>query len=310
MPGMRALRATLLLFLAGISTAAWAQPIAIPVGPRPESVTRGWGGSFYVSIQGTPDPGDGEIRRLDLPGGAVTPFVAGLNDPRGITFTGEFLVVTDTTRVWIVDQQGNARVLAEAAAFPHPIEFLNDAAAEPGGRSVLVTEMGARSQIRDPATQLLWPLDSFSATTWTIEARSRIYRVTLDGAVAEVVSPSRKLLVINGVGLANRPGHLLAVDFFFGSLVEIKPGRRPTRTTLATGFRGADGVEQDAEGNIYVSTFENGAVWKLDRDGETVQVLLSGVGPRSTADFYLDEPGHRLLVPHTANGTILLLPTE
>ena len=47
----------------------------------------------------------------------MSPFVAGLNDPR-VTFTGEFLVATDTTRVWIIDEQGNKRVLAEAAAFP------------------------------------------------------------------------------------------------------------------------------------------------------------------------------------------------
>ena len=240
----------------------------------------------------------------------MSPFVTGLNDPRGVTFTGEFLVATDTTRVWVIDEQGNKRVLAEAAAFPHPVEFLNDVTAERDGQSVLVTEMGARSQIRDPATLLLWPIDSFSGPAWTIEARSRIYRISLEGVVEEVVPPSRKLLVMNGVGLANRPGHLLAVDFFFGSIVEIKLGKKLTRTTIATGFRGGDAVEQDADGNIYVSTFENGAVWKLDSDGERVKVLLEGAGPRSTADFYLDEPARRLLVPHTTNGTVIVLPLE
>jgi sugar lactone lactonase YvrE len=312
---MRNLRVTPIILLsftllALLSTAARAQLTTIAVGPRPESVARGFGGKYFVSIQGTPDPGDGEIRQLDLETGTVSPFVAGLNNPRGLAFTGSFLAVTDTTQVWIIDAAGSKQVLAEAADFPFPIEFLNDAAAERGGRSILVTEMGARSQIRDPATGFLWPLDTFSAAAWAIEVRSRIYRISLAGAVEEVVPPSRNLLTINGVGLGNGRGRLLAVDFFSGNIVELEPGRRVGRRIVASGFRGGDGIEQDAAGNIYVSSFENGAVWKLDSEGERVQVLLEGVGRQSTADFYLDEEGGRLLVPDTAHGTVIVLPTR
>jgi sugar lactone lactonase YvrE len=296
--------------LALLSTAAQAQLRTIAVGPRPESVTRGWAGSYFVSIQGTPDPGDGEIRRIDLDSGMVTPFVAGLDNPRGLAFTGQFLVVTDTTRVWIIDASGDKRVLAEAADFPFPIEFLNDAAAERGGRSVLVTDMGARSQIRDPATGFLWPLDTFSGPAWRIEVHSRIYRITIAGEVEEVVPPSRHLLTANGVALANRRGHLLAVDFFSGNIVEIEVGRHIRRSIVASGFRGGDGIEQDSDGNLYVSSFENGAVWKLDATGESVKVLLEGVGRQSTADFYLDDRNDQLLVPDTAHGTVIVLPTE
>jgi sugar lactone lactonase YvrE len=313
MPAMRTPRVIPLLclpVLALLSTAAQAQLQTIAVGTRPESVTRGWDGKLFVSIQGTPDPGDGEIRQLDLEAGTVIPFVSGLNNPRGLAFTGQFLVVTDTTQVWIIDASGGKRVLAEAAAFPHPIEFLNDAAAERGGRSVLVTEMGARSQIRDPASGFLWPLDTFSAPAWAIEVRSRIYRISIAGEVEEVVPPSRNLLTINGVALANGKKRLLAVDFFSGNIVALELGKRIGRTIVASGFRGGDGIEQDSDGDIYVSSFENGAVWKLDAAGERVNVLLEGVGRQSTADFYLDDPGDRLLVPDTLHGTVIVLPTE
>ena len=61
MPVMKTLRVLFILSFALLSTAAWAQPLAIPVGTRPESVAKGWGDSFFVTIQGTPEPGDGEI---------------------------------------------------------------------------------------------------------------------------------------------------------------------------------------------------------------------------------------------------------
>ena len=85
-----------------------AAPVTLPVGPRPESITKGWDGRFYVSIQGAPDLGlnDGEIRTFDPDTGAVTTFVTGLDNPRGLAFTGKLLVVTDTTVVWIIDRTG------------------------------------------------------------------------------------------------------------------------------------------------------------------------------------------------------------
>ena len=65
-------------------------------------------------------------------------------------------MVTDLTRVWAVDSTGAKKILAEGAAFPHPIAFSNDTAAEPGGKAVFVTEMCQRGKIRDPMTAL-WP---------------------------------------------------------------------------------------------------------------------------------------------------------
>ena len=49
--------------------AAPAAPVTLPVGPRPESITKGWDGKFFVSIQGAPDLGlnDGQIGR-EVPG--------------------------------------------------------------------------------------------------------------------------------------------------------------------------------------------------------------------------------------------------
>lgn len=288
------------LLLSGVASAT---PTTIDVGPRPESVTRGFDGRFFVSVQGAPDLGrlDGEIRTFDPVSGTVRTFATGLDNPRGLTFTGRHLVVTDTDKIFTIDRSGAVRLLVSASQFPVKAEFFNDVTAEPGGGAVYVTEMGARTKQRDPQG-ILWPTDSPEA--WQIPAEARVYRVSLTGQIRALNSPSRKSLVINGVDVS-RPGNLLVTDMFYGNIVSLVQGRQ---TVLASGFRGADGVEQAADGTIYVSSFDNGAVWAMDRDGENPRTLLSGVGRGSTADFYLDERGKRLLVPDTLHGTVIVLP--
>jgi sugar lactone lactonase YvrE len=250
---------------------------------------------------------DGEIRQVDVKTGAVTPFVSGLDNPRGLAFTGDRLVVTDTTVIWVIDRAGNKKLLAEAAAFPFPVKFFNDAAPERGGRAVFVTEMGGRDFIRDP-NGFLWPTDSPQAAA--IPVTSRVYRITLDGKISNVFTPSRKLLVMNGVTQSKEKHHLFAVDFFNGNIVDVDV-KKDRREILATGpFRGADGIEQAQDGTLFVSSFENGAVWRLSPDGEQVTTLIDGVGRQSTADLALDEEAGLLYVPDTLHATIIVLPTE
>jgi hypothetical protein len=277
----------------------------LSVGPRPESVTRAWGDKLYVSVQGpTNGPGDGEVRVIE--DGVARPFVGGLDEPKGLAFTGKYLVVTDLTRIWIMDEAGNKRVLADASAFPFPVAFFNDAAPEHGGQAVYVTEMGGRTKIRDASGALL-PLDS--PLVANIPVTSRVYRITLDGVVSEAVSPSRETLILNGVTEAKEGDRLLAGEFFYGNITEVRQNVDEKRV-IATGFRGADGIAQDHKGNIYVSSFEQGIVWKMDADGGNLRVLLSGMGPKSTADFYLDEKAGQLIQPSTAAGTLTFITTD
>lgn len=83
----------------------------------------------------------------------------------------------------------------------------------------------------------------------------------------------------NGVG-AFKKGELLAGEFFTGNLISVKDGKR---TVLSTGFRGADAIERDAEGNIYLSSWVQGKVWKLDPNGKNEVVIKDGF--QSAADF-------------------------
>jgi len=307
-------RSSLLVFgLVLFSGAAQAQILSsIAVGPRPESVTRGFGGKLFVSIQGPSgalNVFDGEVRQLDLATGLVTPFASGMENPRGITFTGKFLVVADQLRIFKIDRNGNKTVLAEAAQFPFPVNFFNDAASEEGGRAVYVTEMGRRDLIRVMAVPpVLIPVDAPAA--YDIPAISRVYRIPMDGgAITSVFEPSRKLLVINGVTEIEKRRELLVLDFFHGNVVKVDI-KKDSKKIIATALRGADGVEQGRDGTIFVSSFENGHVFRMDENGENLKFLARDVGFQTLADFFLDERAKQLYVPNTAAGTILVISTE
>ena len=305
----------LVLGLALVSTAAQAEVVAsLPVGPRPESITRAWNGQYYVSIQGASGAlgvFDGEIRRIDLTTGAVTTFVTGLENPRGLAFTGQFLIVADQQNIFKIDEAGQVSLLATAAQFPFPAVFFNDAAPEEGGKAVYVTEMGRRDIIREPAgtpnAGHLIPVDDDRA--FAVPAISRVYRITMDGVISSVFEPSRKLLVINGVTETKKKKTLLVTDFFHGNIVEVDI-KTDTKTILTTALRGADGVEQGSDGTIYVSSFELGAVWKMDANGENLTVLVDHVGFQTTADFALDEAAGLLYVANTRDGTIMVISTQ
>jgi hypothetical protein len=294
----------------GSAAAAQAQmTVNMGTGSRPESVTQGWGGAYFASCQGGGTLGlnDGSVKTFDTAGN-VSVFVDGLDNPRGITFTGEYLVVTDTTKIWKIDRHGNKSILAEASQFPFPVAFFNDVTAEKGGRAVYVAEMGSRTVIRDAAGFLVPP---DSAQAWAVPSTSRVYRVTMSGQISEEVAPSRKVLIMNGVQQARKGNNLLIAEFFFGNIVVADKHKGKDRLRIiATGFRGADGIDQAKDGTIYVSSFENGAVWKMDKKGENITNMISGVGRQSTADMYLDEAMGLLLVADTAHGTVIVLPTN
>jgi hypothetical protein len=326
---MKPVKAPLVAGLCLLAASAQASPFvkAIDLAPRqrPESIARAWGGKYYVSIQGINDATteDGEIVQVDLGTGAVTPFVGtgkGLRNPRGLAFAGDFLVVTDTDKVWKIDRTGNVTPLA--TTFPSPPIFFNDAAAERGARAVYVTEMGpGRAVQRDPGG-LLWPSDSAKAEE--IPTGARVYRITLDGKVTNAFTPTRKILVTNGVTERVRGGdgdrgagkHLLALDFFHGNVVDVDL-KKDSKTVLATGpFRGCDGIEQGRDGTIFVTSFENGRVWRMDANGENVTKLLDLATDRATvarqtlADLALDEEAGLLYVPDTLHGQILVVKTK
>ena len=87
---------------------------------NPESVVVGPGGKIYVSMVGeVGKEADGSIAIVD-PSGKITPFVTGLDDPKGLVALGDNLYVADVKKVWKVNSIGKTEVFAAPEAFPRP----------------------------------------------------------------------------------------------------------------------------------------------------------------------------------------------
>lgn len=293
------MKALPILFCIALSIAA-ADHKTLQVGSKPESVTKGFGGKYYVTVMNENAPGDGLIRRVS--GDKVEDFATGLDDPKGIAFVGGYLVTADNKRVWKIDSKGQKSVLIDEKKLPHPVNnFLNDVAASRDGKSVFVSDMGASDKIFD-SQRKLWPLDSAEAKS--LPANGRIYRITLEGEVSVAVEANPDMRCPNGV-TAPQKDLLLIGDFFTGNIISQWKGQR---NIIATGYRGADAIERDKKGNIYVSSWTEGKVWKLDSEGRNAKVIAEGF--KSAADFFLDEGAKQILLPDMLAGTLTFIPLQ
>ncbi|MFM7056803.1 MAG: SMP-30/gluconolactonase/LRE family protein [Planctomycetota bacterium] len=276
----------------------------IPVGTSPESVCRGFNDQLFVTLINGDEPGDGTIVRLD--GDNPVVFARGFNAPKGLVFVNSLLVTADETTLWTIDSSGRRTKLAEARDFPTPVEFLNDVAASPDGKSVVVSEMTTPSPMFDPSGERrLWNLDSPQAQK--LPARGRIYRVTLDGHVSEVIPPGNPALRFpNGVAVFGQPGaeQVFAADFFTGNIVHFEKGQLHVH---ASGPRGLDGLTVTPDA-FYGSSWTLGVVWKMDRRSQQKQVLLEGL--KTAADFFFDETHKQLIVPDMVAGTLTFVPLK
>lgn len=293
--------ASLILSIGITVPVAVAKNKVVKIGERPESVTKGFGGKYYVTVMNSADEeGDAVIKMLDE--GKVSVFAKGLNEPKGIAFTGDYLVTADQSRVMKIDSKGNVSILAEKKSFKREVSFLNDVAVSHDRKSVFVTDMGAISKMFDPDKERsLWPLESKQAKE--LPAIGCVYQITLDGKITDAVSSGQKDVPgPNGVGRSGKEGLLLG-DFFTGNIVR-KTAKGKLRV-IAKGLRGADAVEPDGKGGIYVSSWTQGKVWKLTENGKKKELILDGL--KSAADLFVDRKAKKLIVPDMLAGTLIFV---
>lgn len=277
-------------------------PKTINVGAMPESVCRGFGGHLYVTLINGDEPGDGKI--VSVVGDQVKDFAKGMNSPKGIAFVGGYLICSDETVMWKVDEQGKATKLVEAKDFPNTVEFLNDVAAGRDDASVYVSDSSTPTPMFDPSGERkLW--DTKSSQASKLPKKGCVYRVGLDGKVKLAVPPGdMSIRFPNGVAVVGSKDkeQLFVGDFFDGNIVQYENSKYEV---LATGLRGIDGLTV-LEDTFYASSWTSGKVWRVDRKNREAKVLLEGL--KSAADFYYDEPNKQLIVPDMLSGTLTFLP--
>ncbi len=287
------------LVLVGCQTAI--VPHKLAVGANPESVTRGFNDDLFVSVMGpTRKYGDGDGKVVRVVGEKVTDFCTGLNDPKGIVFAGGYLITADFDTVWKIDAQGRKTVLAAPKDFPVAPAFLNDVAVLPDGKGVLVTDMGDVAKMRD-AEGKLWARNSAQAKD--IKIIGRVYQITLEGKVTEIIAPTERMLNPNGVDVL-KDGRIRIAEFFSGDVLEWNKGKWKA---IAKGHRSGDGIVHDSKGNFYISEVLFGKVTRYAPGSKNPTAIAADQGLISAADIYVDEAHGQLIIPDSKAGLLIFV---
>jgi glucose/arabinose dehydrogenase len=267
------------------SAAIAAQPEPLVTGLKnPESVTIANDGRVFVTSIGDFDKdGDGAVLILD--GKQVKPFVANLNDPKGIVAFGDSLFLTDKNRVVkIALKDGKTTTHVAADAFPAKPQFLNDIAADEKG-VLYVSDSGDRKG----SGGALFRIDQRGKTKLVADYKS---------APKAVKSPNGLLL--------DSHLHLLVLDLS-GELNRLNIENGETEN-VADGFGRGDGLTWDKFGRLYISDVGGGKVYVRARATDKPVLLAEGL--TSAADICYDRENGRILVPDLRGGNVVAIPAQ
>lgn len=241
------------------------------------------GQDFYISnINGAPEERDnnGFITKLDASGKILSlKFIQGgvanvlLHAPKGMALVGHTLYVADLDQLKGFDTTSGKPLMS--VSFP----------VSPSGKHVSLTDVAAGPN------GLLYASDQNANSIYRIDITSD-HRVTLLIHDARLAGPS-------GIAVHPKTGHVIAVSWEEGKILEIAPDGRLTELEsngFFTGrFQNLSGVDFDRWGNMYVSDFSKGKIWRITRD-HRFQVIAEYLP--TPADIGIDRTNNLILVPY------------
>ena len=242
----------------------------------PESVAQDAKGDIYVSEIGEFNKdGDGKITRISIDGQLST-FASGMDDPKGLTFIGKSLYVTDKNRVLKVEPDGKWTVFGSTMAFPQTPVFLNDITSDDAG-NLYVSDSGNLKS---------------GGAIFKIAQNKKITLV-LDENTPEILAPNGLWIIKND---------LYEVDFSSGILYKINL-KNKSISKIAEGFGGGDGLIRSGN-NFFVSDWKNGKIFKVQ--GSNVSLYKDGF--TAAADIALTFDRKSIMTPDMKAGSITFVP--
>jgi len=275
---MENLRVFLILLLTLIATPSKAHESLNLISGfiSPESVVQDAKGDIYVSEIGEFNKdGDGKITRISIDGKLST-FASGMDDPKGLTFIGKSLYVTDKNRILKVESNGKWMVFGSTMAFPQTPIFLNDITSDEAG-NLYVSDSG------------------------NLSAGGAIFKITQDKKITLILNENTpEILAPNGLLVVKND--LFEVDFASGILYKINL-KTKSILKVAEGFGGGDGLIKSGD-SFFVSDWKNGKIFKLQRN----KVTLFKEGFTAAADIALSYDKRSIITPDMKIGSVTLVP--
>lgn len=239
-------------------------------------------GSYYVSnINGDPlaRDGNGYISKINSTGSPIIQkFIGGkaeeslLNAPKGLVIVGKKIYVTDIDAVKGFDKEtGKPTEVFDLSKFQ--VKFLNDIAADDKG--------------------FLYVSDTLTNTIFKIDIGK--------GGDVSVLKIAPELGGPNGLFFNPQTKHLMVVTWETGRLLEID--HLGKIHVLKRGLMRLDGLDYDNQGNLYVSSFEKGEIYKIAHMGRGLIEIFMG-GLITPADISVDRKNNELLIPSSKGNTV------
>lgn len=240
------------------------------------------GSEYFISnINGEPNARDnnGFITKLDAEGKVINlKFIQGgvaevsLHAPKGMALVGAILYVADLDQLKGFDKTTGKLVTTVSFSSRSQAQVsLTDVAASPTG--------------------LLYVSDQMA---------NSIYRITpTDHHRIDLLIRDDRLAGPAGIAIHPKTHHLIIVSWEKGKILEITPDGQLTELEangfFTNRFQNLSGVDFDRWGNMYVSDFTKGKVWRMTRD-HRFQVIAEHLP--APADIGIDRANNLILVPY------------
>jgi hypothetical protein len=289
---------TAALCLTTLPYEVWAQITVTDLQTPYSFVSNSLGKEYFISsVNGDPQSADnnGFITKLDASGKLVNlKFIQGgtdgitLNAPKGMALVEQTLYIADLDTLRAFDTVSGKSIASTSMA------------AAPGQVPVSLTDVAY------DGAGLLYCSD---------QRGNRIYRVELPSRKVTLLVADPALAGPAGLAVHPKSGQLIAVSWEKGKIFSITPDGTVSEIFSNGFFSGRfanlRGVDFDRWGNMYVSDFTTGKVWRMTWD-KRFQVIAEYLP--SPGDLSIDRTNNLILVPyelaHAAEMNGLEAPSE